>query len=209
MSINSNLIVVSATASSPENTFYSETAPTTTGGYSAGDVWYVTPLGTQEDSENATEVGRFDGTKWVKAPSGASAPTGQNVYIDTEDPATATIFDIENPPVTNNNSLKEDSANTYYGTDGSVWTWNGTAYVTKVFNFPVHQVVATFTATAGQTVFAPLPKVPVGAIWGRRNSAGRQLSFTNVGTTVNYAPASNGGMTMDAGDIVEICYEAY
>jgi hypothetical protein len=49
-----------------------------------------------------------------------------------------------------------------------------------------------------------LPKVPIGAIWGRRNSAGRQLSFTNVGTMVIYAPANNGGMTMDAGDVVEI-----
>ncbi len=208
MSTNSNLISVGSTTPIAEQTFYSSTPPTSTAGYSAGDTLFVTPLGTQADSANATEMWRFDGTKWVKVPSGASAPSGQNVYIDTTDPATATIFDIENPPVTNDDSLKENSQNTYYGTDGSVWTWNGTAYITKTYNFTVHQPVATFTATAGQTVFT-LPKVPVGAIWGRRNSAGRQLSFTNIGTTVTYNPANNGGMTMDAGDIVEICFEAY
>ena len=145
---------------------------------------------------------------WESLPD-APVTGGQNVYFDAENPASGTIFDTENPPITNNDALKEDSANTYYGTDGSVWTWNGTAYVTKVYNFPTHQPPVLFTATAGQTSFASLPKVPVGAIWGRRNSAGRQLSFTNVGTTVIYTPANNGGMTMDAGDIVEICYESY
>jgi len=73
MSINSNLIAVSATLPSPENTFYAQSAPVSSGAYTAGDTWYVTPLGTQADSANATEVWRYDGTKWVKNVGGASA----------------------------------------------------------------------------------------------------------------------------------------
>lgn len=209
MSTNTNLIEVASTTPIAEQTFYSSTPPNSTTGYSAGDVLFVTPLGTKEDSANATEMWRFDGTKWVKVPSGSSAPSGQNVFVDTEDPDDATIFSI-NPDFSDPDpTLAENSQNIYIGTGGEVYTWNGTEYVTKVYNFPTHQPSVLFTATAGQTSFASLPKLPIGAIWGRRNSAGRQLSFTNVGTTVIYNPTNNGGMTMDAGDIVEICYEAY
>jgi hypothetical protein len=208
MSTNSNLISVGSTTPISEQTFYSSTPPTSTAGYSAGDTYYVTPLGTQADSANATEEWRYDGTKWVKTPSGESTPTVQNVYVDTADVNDATIFSL-NPDLSDPDpALAQNSQYTYIGIDGADYTWNGTEYITKVYNFPTHQPVATFTATAGQTVFT-LPKVPIGAIWGRRNSAGRQLSFTNVGTTVTYNPANNGGMTMDAGDIVEITFEAY
>lgn len=255
MSTNTNLISVGSTTPIPEQTFYASAAPSTTAGFSAGDVLYVTPQGTAEDSANATEEWRFDGTRWVKTPitqplnvittvqptptatgnttnlnstfkdadgdtwivdangdaikagSAGSAPTGQNVYFDTEDPATGTIFDTENPPITNNNALKEDSANTYYGIDGSVWTWNGTEYITKVYNFTTEQT-NTFTATASQTAFT-LSKSPIGQVYGYRNGVKLPTAWTWVGPAVTYIPANNGTKTIDAGDIISFEYEAY
>jgi len=54
------------------------------------------------------------------------------VYVNATSPTTATIFDLENPPVTNDNALKNDTANLYVGTDASTWVYlTGTGYVTK------------------------------------------------------------------------------
>jgi len=54
------------------------------------------------------------------------------VYVNATSPTTATIFDLENPPVTNDNDLKNDTANLYIGTDASTWVYlTGTGYVTK------------------------------------------------------------------------------
>jgi len=53
------------------------------------------------------------------------------VYVNSTSPITATIFDTENPPVTNDNALKNDVANLYIGTDASTWVYNSTTYVTK------------------------------------------------------------------------------
>ena len=65
MSTNKNTIEVVGGASTPEKTYYNTTAPTSTTGYAAGDLWYVTPLGTEADSGNATAEYRFTGTKWL------------------------------------------------------------------------------------------------------------------------------------------------
>ena len=55
------------------------------------------------------------------------------VYVNATSPTTATIFDTENPPVTNDNLLKNDTANLYIGTDASTWVYlTGTGYVTKI-----------------------------------------------------------------------------
>lgn len=57
------------------------------------------------------------------------------VYVNTTSPTTATIFDLENPPVTNDNLLKNDTANLYIGTDASTWVYlTGTGYVTKTIS---------------------------------------------------------------------------
>jgi hypothetical protein len=53
------------------------------------------------------------------------------VYVNNTNANNGTIYDTNNPPTTNNNALKGDVANIYIGTDGSLWIWNGTAYVTK------------------------------------------------------------------------------
>jgi hypothetical protein len=60
--------------------------------------------------------------------SPAFAPAN-TIYIDTEDPADATIFSIEIDPFINDDNLKEDSNNIYIGIDGKVWTWNGSEYI--------------------------------------------------------------------------------
>lgn len=54
------------------------------------------------------------------------------VYVNTTSPLTATIFDDENPPTTNDNAFKADVDNLYIGTDASTWVWNSSTYVTKV-----------------------------------------------------------------------------
>lgn len=46
------------------------------------------------------------------------------VYFNDEEPTTATIFDISNPPITNDDSLKEDDNNLYIGTDASSWIYD-------------------------------------------------------------------------------------
>lgn len=53
------------------------------------------------------------------------------VYVNDISPLTATIFDDENPPTTNDNAFKADVDNLYIGTDASTWVWNGSTYVTK------------------------------------------------------------------------------
>ena len=155
-----------------------------------GSKWYIDGNGVAKVIEQAT-IG------------------GQNVYFNAENPTAGTIFDTENPPLTNNDALKNNSDNTYYGTDGSVWTWNGTAYVTKVYNFPLHQRDVT-TATAGQTSFV-LTKVPVGnteKVHVTRNGVDISRAFTWVGNTGTYTPANNYGCTIDASDLLQFHYEA-
>lgn len=172
--------------------------------------WYARPTG--GSGGGSTEVA--DGVTILGTGTAADpfrvapvAPSGVNIYFDATDPAAGTIFDTANPPATNDDALKEDSANTYYGNDGSVWVWNGTAYVTKTYTVPLHIKEERFTATAGQTTFT-LSKTPTGKVWGFRNGVELALAFTNVGAVVTYTAANNGGMTIDAGDWIDFHYEA-
>jgi hypothetical protein len=257
MSTNTNLISVSSTTPIPEQTFYSSTPPTSTAGYSAGDTLYVTPLGTQADSANATEEWRFDGTKWVKVPSGGTSAlwttsttdptlTGNTgtlprfventvngskwyidstgvakliegaadgcgtVFFDTLDPATATIFDDENPPITNDNALKNlDCAVYISAVDGSVWSSNGTVYKTKTYSYPLHEMDVRI-ATANQTSFT-LTKTPIGGtgkVVVSRNGVVISDAFTIVGNVATYNPANNYNCVIDANDKLIFNYEA-
>lgn len=56
------------------------------------------------------------------------------VYVNNTSPTIATIFDDENPPVVNDNSLKTDTHNLYIGNDESTWVYKTSpaGYVTKV-----------------------------------------------------------------------------
>ena len=55
------------------------------------------------------------------------------VYFDNVTPNVASIFDLNNPPLVNDPSLKEDVANLYIGTDASTWVYitSPAGYVTK------------------------------------------------------------------------------
>ncbi len=56
------------------------------------------------------------------------------VYVNTVNPNTATIFDLNNPPTVNDDLLKANVNNLYIGTDASTWVYNSTSlnYVTKI-----------------------------------------------------------------------------
>lgn len=45
------------------------------------------------------------------------------VYFNSVNPSTATVFDLNNPPTVNDNSLKTDDDNLYIGTDASTWVY--------------------------------------------------------------------------------------
>ena len=64
--------------------------------------------------------------KWLKVSQNVN---GNNVYCNNNDPNSATVFDDELPVVTNDNVLKQNDENTYYGLDGSTWLWNGSTYI--------------------------------------------------------------------------------
>jgi hypothetical protein len=190
---------------------YGTVAPTGTA--ATGSEYFITSTGTNGGTITASYI--FDGTTWKLRPSAAAATGGQNVYIDTTSPSTATIFDIENPPVTNNNALKNDDANTYYGTDGSVWTWNGTAYVTKTYNIPTERYTQS-TATANQTAFT-LPSIPIGSstltaqkgiVHVTRNGVDISRAWSWVGANGTYTAADNYSCVIDAGDNLQFHWEA-
>jgi hypothetical protein len=61
----------------------------------------------------------------ISLTGGSSSYDGARiVYVDTVDPVTATIFDINNPPITNNDSLKKNVKYVYAGIDSSIWVYN-------------------------------------------------------------------------------------
>jgi hypothetical protein len=153
----------------------------------------------------------------IAAGSLSAAPTGGvNVYFNDDVPTTATIFDDENPPVTDDPALKEDAANTYYGTDGSVWTWNGTEYVTKTYDFPTHHFDRV-SAAAGMLTHT-LASTPIGSsilptnrgiVHVTRNGVDISRSWQWVGPVGTYLPAVNYNCTIDAGDVLHFHWEAY
>ena len=198
-------------------------APTTGG---AGTIW-VSESTDPTFTGNTGTLPRFqwnttNDSKWYVDSNGialliegVATPTGQNVYFNDVDPATGTIFDTANPPVTNNDALKEDSANTYYGTDGSVWTWNGTEYITKTYSYPTERYTHTF-ATANQLSFT-LPSTPIGSttlpnsrgiVHVTRNGIDISSSWGWVGAVGTYNVAANYGCTIDANDLLRFHWEA-
>jgi hypothetical protein len=83
----------------------------------------------------------------IKSPNGCSSATAPNfakmVYVNALTPATATIFDLANPPTTNDNSLKSDVNNIYVGTDGKTYTYNS---ATSTYNTYVNPIKSSVKA---------------------------------------------------------------
>ena len=71
------------------------------------------------------------------------------VYFDNVTPNVASIFDLNNPPLVNNPSLKEDVANLYIGTDASTWVYvtSPAGYVTKTVTSSGSNFYITGTST--------------------------------------------------------------
>jgi len=90
------------------------------------------------------------------------------VYVNATSPITATIFDTENPPVTNNNALKNDTANLYIGTDASTWVYlTGTGYVTKTISSATSNFYLAGTTTdAGGSKIAHITRSGLASFLG-------------------------------------------
>jgi len=58
------------------------------------------------------------------------------VYVNDVNANTATIFDLNNPPTTNDDALKQNDSYLYIGTDGSTWVWNTSSNTYTTYVFP-------------------------------------------------------------------------
>jgi alpha-tubulin suppressor-like RCC1 family protein len=126
MSINSTTnILNTAIPEVLEGTSYSTAAPSSTAGFKPGDEWYVTPLGTQADSDNATQLWRFDGTKWVKQPGAGSLSLNPELAPVKDFKTQAEIDALAA------GSPKPNDQNSYIVTDGThkgdIATWSTSA----------------------------------------------------------------------------------
>jgi hypothetical protein len=102
--------------------YFGTTNPNTSGVTGIeGDLYYITSNGTNTGTVSETYV--YDGTTWVKVNS-APKEFSNSVFINTTNPSTATIFDLNNPPTTNDNTLKANDNNIYIASDGSTWNYN-------------------------------------------------------------------------------------
>lgn len=71
------------------------------------------------------------------------------VYVNNNNPNSATIFDLNNPPTVNDNLLKSDVNNLYIGLDASTWVYNATSlnYVTKTITSATSNFYLSGTTT--------------------------------------------------------------
>jgi len=81
------------------------------------------------------------------------------VYVNATDPNSATIFDVDNPPLTNDNALKEDVDNLYIGTDSSTWVYNGSIYTTKVVPETSNFTINGTPVDAGNSKTSPISRL--------------------------------------------------
>lgn len=89
------------------------------------------------------------------------------VYVNTTSPTTATIFDNENPPIVNDPSLMNDTANLYIGSDSSTWVYitSPSGYVTKVVDSSSNFYLENTLIDAGSNKTSNLQR-PGGANFG-------------------------------------------
>ncbi len=119
----------------------------------------------------------WDGSKWVKmAIEVPPVDFAKTVYVNATSPSTATIFDENNPPATNDDALKSDDVNLYIGNNGSTWTFNTSTNTYNTFIVPA----ATPFNLAGTNTDAGNNKT--GAIW-RSGSIG--IGINNPLTTLH------------------------
>jgi hypothetical protein len=108
------------------------------------------------------------------------------VYVNATSPTTATIFDLNNPPVTNDDLLKNDTSNLYIGTDASTWVYDMTVfnYVTKSLPAISNFYFSGSTADAGSDKIQAI----------KRNGTIEAPSFIKTGGLVSQALLANGAV---------------
>lgn len=109
---------------------------------------------TNSEDNTATKIGvqNDDGTiNWILKSSIVPDNYSNIVYVNTSNPNSATIFDLNNPPVTNDDELKEDVTNLYIASDASTWVYKTTSdvYVTKIISSISNFFIAGTTTDAG------------------------------------------------------------
>lgn len=69
----------------------------------------------------------------IASGNGVAAEYSKMVYVNSDNPATATIFDTENPPITNHDDLKNNADNLYIDIEATTWVYKTTpaGYETK------------------------------------------------------------------------------
>jgi len=137
------------------------------------------------------------GTKYPTVDAvNAGLPTNYSkiVYVNATSPITATIFDTENPPVTNNNALKNDVANLYIDTDANTWVYEtGTGYRTETVTATSSNFYLAGTTTdAGNTKTGHISRTGNISTSGKLASSGATtLSTTSTETTYIGTSTSN------------------
>lgn len=147
MAVNSNNTIING-VSVQESTTYGTNAPTSTIGNITGDTYYVTPLGTQADADNATEQYRFDGFKWVKTPGKATSNIKPSL--------TPVLNLLTAPPSTPNDQdsyiVKATATGLWTGKEGDITTWDA-ASSSWVFKSPTNGDKTTVTTGANAGIW--------------------------------------------------------
>jgi len=127
------------------------------------------------------------------------------VYVNATSPNTATIFDDENPPITNDNALKLNIDNLYIGNDASTWVYNGSTYVTKVVPSTSNFYIEGTLTDAGNSKTANLQRSGGAFFGGALYSTQEIVSKKGASDTVlagsNFRLFNNAG---DAGNIFQL-----
>jgi len=138
----------------------------------------------KENIANKSDIYTTDTEKYYSAAYvNGVLPTSYSkiVYVNATSPITATIFDTENPPVTNDNLLKNDVANLYIGTDASTWVYNSTTYITKsVTATSSNFYLAGTTTDAGNTKVGHISRTGNITTTGKLGASGTSYFATNA-----------------------------
>jgi hypothetical protein len=107
------------------------------------------------------------------------------VYFNAATPSTATIFDVDNPPVTNDNALKNlDSALYVSSVDNSSWNSNGTVYKTYTMPSSTEWNLAGTTVDAGSNKTANLSRAGSVAVGSNSVPLSTLDSFGSLGANI-------------------------
>jgi len=164
------------------------------GGVSLSDAAIIAALGfTPENVANKSNVYVVDGTgtKYYTVDY-LNAKLATNyakiVYVNATNPNSATIFDLHNPPITNDNALKTDTNNLYIATDASTWIWDSilATYVTKSLAATSNFYLDGSSADAGSNKDANIHRTGsmTAALTVFKISTNRTLSNTDNGKII-------------------------